>query len=410
MDQSISRSVLDNVGTGTRSLLIQGKFSRIDILFPLFDQMAQLTKIPSAVSPIFGFYYGLQTIFSCFWANTIYWTDNSSDKSIMSTLTQVFWFISTPPSEFNFLIHFIILLIIALFLVIYFGGVIWFYRRNLRFRTWALYVSRYAIECFVPILLYPSAALFGSSIHLLISLENRIYWVYTIFSLLILVSLTAIYYVGHATLSHSCCISVTVFSSFDVFISFSFYAINMVCIILSYIFYRFPRYSVNVFQGCRIALLILLFIHFFKTFPFHYRVTNIFHMSLLLIELVGDIISFILFLSKKHKAIVIIISILVLIIAIPIIVSFIVKYVYDKVVRDLSPDNSVELSSDNNYKEYFEGLGLKEKDKSILYLHIGFTQMAPLFCNLSLPKYMYLKNPSKKFTASFIQIISFFPS
>ena len=79
MDQSITRSVLDGVGAGTRSLLIQGKYSRIDILFPLFDQMAQLTKIPSAVSPIFGLYYGLQTIFSCFWPNTIYWENNTTD-------------------------------------------------------------------------------------------------------------------------------------------------------------------------------------------------------------------------------------------------------------------------------------------------------------------------------------------
>ncbi|KAK8850300.1 hypothetical protein M9Y10_018429 [Tritrichomonas musculus] len=410
MDQSITRSVLDGVATGTRSLLIQGKYSRIDILFPLFDQMAQLTKIPSSVSPIFGFYYALQTIFSCFWPNTIYWSERSSDISTISILSQVFWFLDITPSKINFLVVFFILLVLTILLIIYFIGVLWFYQRNLRFRTWSLYTTRYIIECFIPILLYPSASLFGSAIYILIYEENRIYWIYAILSLLILITITSTYYIGHATLSHSCCISITIFSSFDVFVSFSFYTINMVTIILSYMFYEFPHYSVNVFQGVRIILLILLCIHFFKTFPFHHRVTNIFHLSILLIELLGDFVSFISFLSNKPNVLINIISTLVFIVAIPIVLSFVIKFIFKKIVNDLSPDEDVDLKTDSNCKEYFDGLGLSNKDKSILYLHVGFTQMAPLFLNWTLPKYMYVKNHTKRVTASVIQIVSFFPS
>ncbi|OHS95919.1 Adenylate and Guanylate cyclase catalytic domain containing protein [Tritrichomonas foetus] len=425
MDASASRSITDHGGVGIRSRLIQGKFSNVDILFPFFDQMAQLSRIPHAITFIFIIFQTIQSIIISFWPVALFWNipledlhenvngifmDITNEYKVVSGITLVFWFMDTLPTFDTFLITFIILLIVSLSIFAWFIGFIMFYLKNLRFFTWGLYLSRFIIECILPILIYPSSALFGASIWLRIDQHDVSYWVYIVPCFLILLLNATLTVIGQRTIFISCCINTSLQSSFNTFFTNLLYAINSVSIILTYFFYTFPSYAYNVFQITHSFILVFLLIYLYRNLPFHHSYSNIYHAVLGSTEIFGSLSSFVLFIVNRDRSIIILIGTVIIFIIISSIGNyFLYKKRYDTICKHLT-DNEKELVFENDYTDYFKGLGLLNEKKAITYLHVGFTEICPMFINWTFTKFLTKNLPTVNVTTTLLQIVSFFPT
>ena len=408
IDQSASRSTNDNGNTGIRHLLIQGRYSKVDILFPLFDQMVQLTRIPTVITSIFAAYFGLSMLIFSFWPICGFWTRSSSDS--LKYFTLIFWFIETPPTEMSLIIVFVILVVIFCAIFFWFLGLVLFYMRNLRFFTWGLYVSRFILECLTPILVCSSSACLGASVWMLIHEHSLYYWAFIVFSAIVFIGYMLIYSFGNAAIGRSSCLIISATSCFSQVIPICYISINSVANILAYIFDIFPLYTTCVFIVVHLALLVVLFSQIYYQLPFHHKYSNIYFATLISAQAANDIVVFILFVVNKPCSPLINLLILAFLVGFAIGNFFLFKRRYDKICHDLffPPD---ENKKDSELMAYYEGLGLASSEKlSLTYLHVGVTQICPLFLNWSLVRFVSHNFTSNQALCSTIQVLSYFPT
>lgn len=407
IDQSLSRSINENGNMGIRHLLIQGRYYKIDILFPLFDQMVQLIKLPSFLSTFFTIFFSFQMlIFSC-WPIGDFWGDDTTPLSI---ITLVFWFVRTPPKRTSLIVIFVIH--VALFFVTFFWfcGLVIFYLRNLRFFTWGLYLTRFILECLYPLLVCSCSSLVGSSIYMLIETSESIYWAFIIVSIIFFAGYITIYSVGNATIGRSSCLAISFSSSFTQFIPTCYISVNCILSILSYIFYVFPLYTTLVFIVVHFALMLIIYFAIYYQLPYHHKYGNILFSTLTCSQALFDIIAFVLFIVHKEISYVFLIVYLAIFVAFFVMNFFLFKRRYDKIVADLylSPE---ETKNDTELSNYYQGLRLHTSETlAITYLHVGLTQMCPLFLNWSLVRFISQIYSTNYSICSVIQILSYFPT
>ena len=78
---------------GKRKDLISGKQEKIDILFPLFDQISLQVKFPSIIGRIFQTCFYMQSVLVSFWFFSRFYKDLSGyQEKLCRTLTLIFWF------------------------------------------------------------------------------------------------------------------------------------------------------------------------------------------------------------------------------------------------------------------------------------------------------------------------------
>ncbi|OHT12545.1 Adenylate and Guanylate cyclase catalytic domain containing protein [Tritrichomonas foetus] len=410
MEQSMSRS-MDYGNTGNRNLLITGKSAKIDILFPMFDQMVQLTKIPTVISTILAIFYFIQTIITSYWPEADAWFDGYHNPKVLSIFTSIFWFIDAPPSHNGFLASFIVNLAFLIITFCWIFGQIFFYEKNLRFSTWGLYITRFILECLMPIFTFSSSVAFGASVYNYI--QNRIFGnlIYAIISFIIFVCDCILYYLTNSTLSHTSCITVTAMSAFGLKIPMFYMLVNSVANITSYVFYGFPIYTILVFIAFHIFSLLYIYYLVYTILPFHNRITNTFHASLILTNAASDIFTFFDFLFIKSEMMYGLIFPYCFFSISLVINIFLFRYKYKYITEQLFCSETSNLSTEREYEEYFVGLGLgRNEQKALMYLHVGFTEMCPYFLNWSLTKFITNHYDSTNTVCMIIQIISFFPS
>ncbi|OHT15458.1 Adenylate and Guanylate cyclase catalytic domain containing protein [Tritrichomonas foetus] len=407
IDQSVSRSLNDNGNTGIRHLLIHGRYSKVDVLFPLFDQMVQLTRLPTFLTSIFAIFLGFQfTIFS-FWPIGKYWEDKDTP---ISYITLIFWFVSTPPAKTSLIIIFVILVVLFCMIFFWFFGLVMFYLRNLRFFTWGLYLCRFILECLCPTLVCSSSALVGASIWMLIHYHENYYWAFIITSIVVFIGYFLIYSIGNATIGRSSCIAISATSCFSQIIPISYLALNSISSILAYVFYSFPLYATCVFIVVHFSLLLFLYFSIYFQLPFHHKNANIFMATIISGQAGMDLVVFILFVINKSVSYAIMLLFFAFILIFGIGNYFLFKKRYEKIATDLFfPPN--ENKKDSEFMAYFEGLGLGYSEKlAITYLHVGLTQICPLFLNWSLVRFISQNYPSNYAICSTIQVLSYFPT
>ena len=410
MDQSISRSI-DFGSGGAFHRLIQGRSESIDILFPMFDQMVQLVKIPTPVSVVFAVFFTLQVMLTAVWPVVSIWRERGSDISILSLLTSIFWFVDTEPSNNGCIAVFVVNLAFSLLSC---GWLLWqvfFYSKNLRFFTWGLAITRFMIECLMPIFTYSSSTAFGAAIFRVIHTDDKGNWAFVIISFVVLVYNLVVYVIGNATISHSACIAVNALSCFDIRYPTVFMLVNCSITILPYIFYGFQLYVTLIFIAIHIVLLVFFYIKIILSLPYHNMVTNIFHATFTASLIGSDFYSFFDFLFGKESMIYGIVSVFGFFAIFLFVDFFVFRYRYNSITSVLNGTESTSLSTEKEYEEYYNGLGIgNDEVKAITYLHVGFTEMCPYFLNWSLSKFIFSKYDSTDTICQIIQIISFFPT
>lgn len=430
MDQSLSRSVADNDRFGTRHLLIQGKYAKIDFLFPLFDQMVQLCKIPSIISSIFAVFYCFQLVSTSLWISSDKWYNESigiNTKSL-SIISSILWFINSPPTDSGLLAVFLITIVFGILTFLLYFTQVFFYVKNRRFFKWGLFTARFFIECLTPILTYISSVSFNASLYFLIQTKKLFYWAYIIVSFMLFIYFFIVFIYGNATIMHSSCITFTAFSAFDMTMPTCILSINCLANLFSNIFYGFPLYTLVIFIIVHLISFVFVYYILYITLPYHHKRTNIIHSSVVSTEILTDICFIFMFLSNDKHIILGLTWPLIFFIVSVIVNYFLFRHRYKIIGEALHIHQEKEVTenaenqenqenppeqifTENDFHEYYKGLGLdSSQTKAITYMHVGFTEMCEYFLNWSLTRYIVGTYKSTSAICSVIQLISFFPS
>lgn len=420
MDASLSKSVVENNHYGMRHLLIYGKYAKVDIFFPLFDQMVQLCKIPTVLSAIFHAFYILQLLSTSFWLRSRSWHDYpDANSNPLSIISSIFLFINSPPSYSGLLTVFILNLLFFVFSFICFFVQVFFYLQNLRFFVWALYISKFIIECLSSIFTITSAASFGASLYFYIDTRNDFYCAFIIFSLIFLIYFYLVFMYGNSIIFNSSCITYTSISAFTIKIPLTILTLNCISIIFEYLFYPFPIYTILIIQIIHMIIFGFIYYKIFMTLPYHHKTTNIIHSSVVLSQIVIDFLIFIKFLTFDGQVILTIILAIAIAIICLIINFFLLTRRYNSIelqqrcVFDKydTEDNYAVSIPESEFISLYDQLGLNQSNSlALTYFHVGFTQMSPSFLNWSLSRYLIQNYKSTSSLCSVMQIVSFFPS
>ena len=160
----MSRSQSEIASNAFRRQLVLGQSSKMDLIFPLVDNLAQHTKLPFILTTLVTVYFYLQVIYTSLWPVSAFWDGAGQIGDILDIFREIFWFIGTRPPQSRLLI---VLLVLAALFVISFGIILialYRFKTAHRFETWLLYCARIVLEVIAPVLFHPAAALTGSSI------------------------------------------------------------------------------------------------------------------------------------------------------------------------------------------------------------------------------------------------------
>lgn len=427
---TLSKSVSNDQHRHARQDLINGLSSKIDVLFPLMDEVLKYAQIKQGLYIVMMIFTCFQTISASFWPQF-------NQKIISETSVQgkiVLWMIRicmyTSFSGFNTNSNIIRLTMFAACAILYLSIICYeiiFFRKNRRFVRWTLYVARFSLD-FIPLtMLIPCGNFLG------ISIQNALYTKSALsFGVSIITFIEySIFVGGHYVMS--LIISATSYLpnapnvcwngkfnflllfgiSFSVLIAWfiTFFAYWMKYVFLGskicfniFCFYKcvflpFLRVDINsTVAALIIAITCLDAIEIFAISGL--KINFAIHLIVLLVSLVvGKVVT--MFMFKK-------------------IIANVMKKLSDKSLENVvatdqadfceySSDQFMYLQDPIKRQHFFNDNLHKSKLKALLYLRVGIAHACPLFIDWSLIKFLSEFHKSSSMYASILQRLSFFP-
>ena len=293
-----------------KSQLLQGTTTKLDKIFPLLDQLclkSHVTKIFYYLSAIYLYY---QVFFSSLYPFNKFWfvihEDGSkyiANSNIVKTniiLENIAWFFHVEDensnltqeranSETNLLPPAIIMIIIFAISLFNLSVQMFGLHRLHLLRKINFYLIRFIIDIISPIMIIPTSAFVGISIRNLVISNDKLNWIYLICGIIMYTIFLIYFYISLILLNQSTCISMTLFSSFNIRIPLFLPVISSFFVILQCIFSLFSYWAMVIVQFSHIAICVFAFYSLIYLI-FHTKIANIVFTSVVLSTCFNDII------------------------------------------------------------------------------------------------------------------------
>jgi len=424
VDASVmSRSTSDVIETEANKLLQTGKYSAIDMIFPIFDQMTQTVKISSIFYYLAFLYLVFQIGCTSLWMARTSNISSSSSFYTQYSNFQKFAFLYSGESDSQMLTMFLVHTVFfaaSLFLLIYQTS---YYQKFRRLVRWTLYPTRFFFEVFPMIIAHPLAFLF-SKLFIKVSAGqasqlNSLFLVMVAFYYLYF--FTTFYFCG-SLFSKSAYLGSHPFSTFD-FKPFLLQCFANSLILLGFnCFTIFPEWT-NLFLVIGHIFLAVMIITNFGHLPFVHRFTNVMSISVTISSIALDIVHILGNKVMTLSPMIPLISFVAVLLISTLITYLVVERSVKKIFLDLSYNrtkNIVEMESDagdtiippeEEKNQRFRDIALdKDEVKGLMYLHYGLEGMCDTFIDISLPKFIITHHNDTQNLMSIVKILVLFPN
>jgi len=407
-NSAISKSTSEN-NNAVRKSLLQGKSSSFDRVFPLVDQIAHHTDIPSEIYIFISNFFYLQVLFSALWPlHQFYDSANSTITSTLAVLSKVFWLL-----DVNYDLSYLtmMLVIVASLFFLAAGWIIFelvYYSRHHRFMVWTLYVSRLISDVISPLMLHPAAAFTGASFHMLVSTGNKALWFYMIIGAMAFTCFRLIDNYAFALACRSAYIVPNTYSMFEPESLNKLALLSPVIVFMSFVLTIYPKWTTLLIQACHFAICIHILIKDFNL-PFHMVTSSALNAAYITAAASLDITMGAMFLVPTlFPYIPAIGAVSTLILSYILYIVLFTKKV-ESIRVSLTNDDENPLSSDDKNTRFIQ-LGLDQNElKALIYLRFGYELISDLFVDWSLLHFIVQNHTSNYSICSCIQMLSFFP-
>ncbi|OHT02935.1 hypothetical protein TRFO_29808 [Tritrichomonas foetus] len=401
---TISRSS-ESAVSSNRQMLLSGKSSVVDNVFPLFDNLIQHATLPSFLYHLVTIFFYYQIFLISFSPFNRFWKEmNEDNNNILSYILLIGWTVNTNSDISNATLG--IFIVFALCTILFLFEMIHYFR-NHRLISWTLYPLRFCLEIVTPIMLHPSAAIFGSAIYQIAKTKEKMNILYAIIGCIMYILFVVYYYFGISLISSSTCINLTHMSTKDYKIATYLPITNSLFVALIFIFALFDDWVVIILQLSHAILVTFFFIPALYL-PFDTKIGNTVYLSVSTTIWLSDIIMTALYFIKFNHLYAIVLPFGIFIIC------FISYFLFvsiriSRVLKSLNISKE-DLENDQIRNSVLENTGmLKNENKALMYLRIGFQNYLPLFYTWAISKHVLSEFTSTKTLIQSIQIIGYFP-
>lgn len=174
--------------------------SKLELLYPLYDQIIQFATLPSALVTLCAICTYLQIIFTALWANDTFYNQEIEYKDISDKFLKygcwALWWIpkGTTFEQYrnSFIGCLIAVVIVAAFMIIIISN----FSRTRKFIKWTLYPMNFFFTCLSQMMIHPLAALIGGGIKYGVVTGEALFYVFGVISVFIYAFNLFIYFIG----------------------------------------------------------------------------------------------------------------------------------------------------------------------------------------------------------------------
>jgi len=396
----------ESLHLGFRSLLIQGKTSTFDQVFPMFDQMFQHIRLPSFLYSVSAFFMVIHVLFTAIWPFN---SQLNGNNSLISDIVKYVFFVDASLSSLSHTYIAFMFLLLVILVWCWFVYVMSFYSSNHRFLRWTLYPVRFSVEILCPLLIHPVSVLLGLSINKQFENSNSGYSLPLLCSAICYISFISIMWVGFLLESRTSYMQSHVYSVFDSSILVEVILISSISIVFSFLFRMYSDWTLILIQVGHAGIMLrysyaLLFI------PFHQIRTNIVLLGTLISSFSYDILNIAHFFVHFSFNNSILLGFYALLTFLSMIIShMIVKNRINNFLCCLADEDSPKSEEERFSRVLSLGID-KNADLSLMLLRLGLIHQSSLFIDFSLIKAISQFQSSNDVLCTLVQFVSFFPS
>lgn len=402
---SMSKSV-ESI-SGTKNILISGLQKPIDIVFPLFDQINTIAKIPKPIMFLVSIFFDLQAFLVAMWPiSRAYDLNKPEDYPVLRWVLQILWFIDINNIPSSMQIALIVAIVSSVFSVGWLGFELAYYKVKKSFITWSLWFQKIIFDIVTPICLYPCAALVSFAF-ITLKQGNSLYWLHLIVGAVCYVVLFSITSIAMTLSSRTVILTNTPFPLVDHRLFINHTMINSLMIVISFVLSIFPNYYMIIVYICHILANVYI-LTIVTNFPFYKVLDNGLYCSITVSTILLDILfivnNFKLFLTKYIPFVIGIALFFVLTI-----VFYYMFLLMAKKIKKQFKYTSNEMTEEEKYA-VFDDLKLDQSEnKAMKYLYVSFVQMAKMFVDMSYVAYLTNHYSTNRVLCCLAQIVAFFP-
>ncbi|OHT07051.1 hypothetical protein TRFO_24695 [Tritrichomonas foetus] len=413
----LSRSSIDQVDSNARKLVVSGKHSLFDRLFPFYDHFFQSSELPVFVDYIGFAFFALQFFFVSFWSSNaeifVGKEDGGSQANDVINLLIQFFLHITPKTDSkgnpNYLITFIAFtacfLLIVLFLVIE----ITVYTVKRRFIDSLFYLAHFLIKFLNMIILVPLAIFAGT---LFVDVWNYPEAINIMFLVLTVIYFAVLMVLFSITIKLLCN---TPFIPSAPYAGWNYMPVQW--IFLSAPIFGFLELFFHILESWTFLVLVVFhmivvcllsyWIIFLPFIPLH---MNVFTYGLCVASGIADVFVIISYFSSLHIGYIICLISIVLGIVASVLFYIMQRRKIKRVRLNLSPEQSSSIS-DSDKVEIFESLGVhKSENNAYFCMRVGLSEASELFIDWSLTKFIFTNHDSNRMSCLCVLFMTFFPS
>ena len=408
---AISRSSQSEQSASSQAL-IAGRSSKLDMIFPLYDQMYQSSHIPRLVLGFVAIFFYCQCVYAALWPEHQFWDQYPRTTligEIMYYLNYIFLFQNrhVNPGGVEHLTIFLVLFLLVLVCYLWVGGLLFYWQRNHRLPVWTLYPARLVTEVIPPLVLHPASAFAGESFKELTAGGNRMMWLYCILMIIVFIACACLFGISFSLSSRSASITLSPYSMFDPTAFVMLSTLSGVVLMLQYVFSIFPSWVLILVQICHIAALayIMWFVDFL---PFHLTWASTLAEAVMCCGIAADVIMIVIYFVPTIPGAVPLIAVLCVFVVAFIVFHIVFKYKVKKIVKILTLES--QDWTENDKYQHFDDYRVDRSEKYVIMLLTrGFTERCDMFLDWSLVHYIVDHFESNHAICSVVQMVAFFP-
>ncbi|EAY23612.1 Adenylate and Guanylate cyclase catalytic domain containing protein [Trichomonas vaginalis G3] len=403
---SLHTSTTIEKDTGLRNQLVQGTVKKIDVIFPLFNNMFQNNAVIVPLFYLAALYWGFQAMFLAMWPMSSYWDTkymNHAQSKLYEGLKVGLLMFPTPYNSKAIFIKEIVFFVANIFSLLIIISQMLYYNVHRSFMRYLLNpIQSYDAVTLIGIL--PSAFVVGENFLKITQGETDFYIIISFVLAIVNVIYELIYhYLILRLTAKSVSLQNLPFLSFDPFITYAIINTVAVTLICTYLILYFAKWTILIAMVAHAVIFVYLASN---VLYMHYIIhtSNSLFFGMLLNSAALDVMMFVAYFKTGMNHFVPVIFCAGFYIFLFTLSLIMFHFMRRNVIKKLSVSNLEDKIS------YYESLGILKNDKKILtYLSIGFANTCPLFYDLSLMEYLFQNSTSEYVLTNMLQIINFFP-
>ena len=406
VDQSqMSRSATESTEVKQAAEL---RKSKLDIIFPLFDQMNSVVRIPGIIYKIGTLFFYLQTLTVSLWPQSPYYTSASaSELSALRYFMLIFWFTDINDYVGSILPSFAAVAVVTVLTLLIIIFQLHYYSTRRSFMKWSLYLTKLFLDFVAPILIIPAAGVIATSFLLVVRNGDGIYWVYLVFGAVFYAILMAIALYSLKLNARSAVIAKCSFPVFDDTALTLYFCSSTIFMVLAAVLTTYPDWSLQICTGVHFVVEILIFIQTL-VLPSHHTIDNAILSGVILSGIVMDFLMFIFYFVPETSCTIIYVLMFVLVVVFSVVMYFVLSSSIKKIKKILT--NEDNMSESEKVTVFTEEKLDQNEGRALTFLRVGFTQCCDLFIDNSLVNFLIKSLRKNSSFSQLLQIVTYFPS